>query len=234
MNNSESLQPGMLRLAGISAICVAVFVLPFPVIDGMIGGLFEPEVFYGGSIEPWIQRVSEHNGLARLGMILPMIGFSFMLFAGRALYKIIPGNSWQKQVAMMSYIIGVPLAVTAFATGFSLTTLIGNAGYLSETFPQVAIFPLSYYMYINFVVGPFFIIVIANVFIGLAARKNPHFAQMDLLLANINCIIVLFGIFSIIYPSLSFGQMGGPLTMLWFLCTGIYLLVKRSTLLKIS
>jgi hypothetical protein len=62
----------VLRLAGFAGLGVGIFILPFAVSDGVIGGLFATEVLRGPNAEGWLQRISAHPGLARVAIALPI------------------------------------------------------------------------------------------------------------------------------------------------------------------
>lgn len=218
---------GISRLAGICGICVGLFVLPFAVIDVMIGGLFAPEILYGGSISDWISRIIANPGLAQLGMTLPILGFSAMLIVGICLYQLIQENYWQKQLAIGGYVIGIPIAVSAFAIGSSLLANIDHYSASPESRDVVVSFFMNYFMSVNTIIGPLFIIVIGNSFMAISALKSNTLPKWLCIWAIINGCLISIGFLSVLSPVFLFAEIGGPLTMLWFVTTGVILL-KRS------
>jgi hypothetical protein len=86
------------------------------------------------------------------------------------------------------------------------------------------------YNLINFAFGPFFIIIIGNTFMALAALKSKALPEWLCYWAFFNGSLLFLGMFSVLFPILRFAQIGGPITMLWFLTTGIILLKKSNRL----
>ena len=234
MERNLSINASLLRLGGIAGIVPGLCVLSFALTSEINGLLFTPEVFEGASVNPWIQTLLEKPQLARSLPILPIIGFASMLIFGIVLYQLIGEKSWQKNLALVGYLIGVPVVVTAFVSQFSfineLITLATNNIEIGTQIQLLASFKMHDYMLINFAIGPFFIIIIGNSVIAWAALKAKVLPKWLCYWALFNGSLILLGMLSVMFPMLRFAQIGGPLTMLWFLTTGILLLKKSKTL----
>lgn len=217
-----------MRLGALAGIGVGVFILPFAASDSIIGGLFAPEVLGGASGDAWLARISAHPGLARIAIALPIAGFALMLVVGVTLFRLVAERHWGGTLGIVGYLIGVPLAVAAFV---SATSLVWSTTLGSPNTPAVAAgvtAELHRFMLVNFAVGPFFIIVVGNTCISIAAWHVEALPGWLCIWGVVNGAIMALGIVSIWLPVLEAAQVGGPLTMLWFMTTGIVLL-KRAT-----
>lgn len=219
------------HLAGISGIVAGLSVISFAGISQSMGFLFTPEILSGGSIEPWMAAIKGNAPLARMLPVLPVMGFSAMLVVGLVLYQLTEEKSWQKNLALAGYLIGVPVVVSTFVSHLSLInqliTLSSSGLGLNDQVQVLAAFHLHHFMIINYAIGPLFIILLVNCSIAWAALKAGLLAQWLCYWAFFNGGLILLGIFSVFVPVLAFGQSGGPLTMLWFITTGIVLLRKQ-------
>jgi hypothetical protein len=220
----------LLRFGGIAGIIAGLCILTFFIVSESLGFMFTPEVLTGGSITPWMDRINENSQLARLLSVLPIVGFSSMLVIGLTLFLNINDHSWQKYLAIVGYLIGVPIVVATFVSHLSLVNqLITLSAQGSELNAQIQIFTafkMHHFMIINFAIGPFFIIILGNSFIAWAALKSGLLPKWLCYWAFFNGSLILIGIFSVFFPALQFAQIGGPLTMLWFITTGVVLFKK--------
>lgn len=215
----------IVRVGGLAGIGVGLFILPFAAIDGIIGGLFAPEVLCGASGADWLAHIPSHPFLARIAITLPILGFSFMLVVGVTLYRLIADKHWGALLGLVGYLIGVPLAISTFVSATSLVwTVLG--GSIAYTVPIVTA-ELHRFMLINFAISPFFIIVVGNTCMSLAAWRTEVLPRWLCIWGLVNGVIMAAGIGSVLWPVFGPAQIGGPLTMLWFMSTGVVLL-RRS------
>lgn len=231
MNNDLSLNPNLRRLGGIAGLCVGLFIISFAITSESLGILFVPEVMSGGSIDHWLENLHANAHVVRLVMFFPVIGFSAMLVAGMVLYQSISENSWQKNLAMAAYAIGIPVIVSGFV---SHSSLINQLLWMPEQFPGMekdillhATFGMDHFMLINFVIGPFFAIITANTLMAWAALRSSFLPRWLCYWAFFVAALEILGLFSIAFPVLSFAQISGPLTMLWFALVGINLIRRK-------
>ncbi|MCB0466380.1 MAG: DUF4386 family protein [Aequorivita sp.] len=234
MESNNTINSHLLKLGGIAGIVAGLCVLSFALISQIKGILFTPEVFDGKSIEPWLQHLNESPQLVKLIPILPIIGFSCMLVFGIVLYQKIEEKTWQKSLALVGYLIGVPIAVSTFVSHFSFVNeLLSFSTTTPEMINQIqvlAAFKMHHYMTINFAIGPLFIIVIGNSFMAWAALKAGILPKWVCYWAFFNGSLIFLGIISVFFPIFRLSQIGGPLTMLWFLTSGIILIRKNNLL----
>jgi hypothetical protein len=213
------------RLGGLAGVGVAVFILPFAASDTIIGGLFAPEVLRGASGEAWLARIDAHPWMARIAIALPIVGFALMPVVGVTLFRLVAERHWGATLAIAGHLIGAPLAVSAFVSATSLVWSAVPGGLVHST-PSIAVATaeLHRFMLVNFAVGPFFIIVIGNTCMSIAAWRAEVLPRWLCTWGMINGAIMALGIGAVSWPALEPGQIGGPLTMLWFMTTGIVLL----------
>lgn len=229
--NNELDKTGFYYLGGFAGIGVGVFILSFVIIsDVFVGGLFSKEALLGEPIQPWIERVIAHPKLSLLGLALPMIGFSLMLVVGMAIYQIIPKKSWSLTFSLVGYIIGVPLAVGQFLSAWSLARLISVDPQNSAQFSQIAASELNYFMIGNYIISPFFIIIIGNGLLCYTVLKLKFFPKWLCIWGMIAAIFIFIAFFTPLLPILGIFSLGGPLTMIWFILVGITLLKKANTI----
>lgn len=231
MEKSSVTSPSLLRLGGIAGIIAGLCILTYFIVSQSLGFMFTPEVLTGGSIDPWIERINENSQLARLLSVLPIIGFSSILVIGSSLFLQINNSSWQKYLAIIGYLIGVPVVVVTFVSHLSLVnqliTLSSQGIEINDQIRMFTAFKMHHFMIINFAIGPIFIIILGNTFIAWSALKHNVLPNWLCYWAFFNGSLILIGIFSVFFPVLQFAQIGGPLTMLWFITTG-FTLLKRS------
>jgi hypothetical protein len=220
----------VLRLAGFAGLGVGIFILPFAVSDGVIGGLFATEVLRGADAEGWLQRISAHPGLARVAIALPIAGFALMLVTGLALYRLVAAAHWAGTLGLMGYLVGVPLAVGTFVSATSLVWRALGSDVLT-TLPQampVITSELHRFMLVNLTVGPLFIIVMGHTSMAVAARRTAVLPRWLCTWGFVNGAIMLTGTAVVWWPAFEFMQIGGPLSMLWVMTVGAVLLRKSS------
>jgi len=223
------MKPNLLRLGGIAGICAGLSILSFALIDGLIGGLFAREVLRGESADAWLERIQAHPELARLGITLPFLGFSLMLVVALVLWDLIPEKPWPKVLAMAGYLVGVPLAVGTFVSAMSMVFIsldnpalqVADSAALLKANLALG---LHRFMIVNYFAGPLFIVVVGNTFISLAALSSRSLPTWLCRWGMLNGALMFIGLFDYFWPVLTIAQIGGPLTMLWFVATGITLL----------
>jgi hypothetical protein len=223
-----------MRLGGCAGIGVGAFILPFAASNDYIGGLFAREVLQGASGQAWLQRIAAHPELSLIAIVLPIIGFPLMLVVGLVLHRLVGGRHWASTLAMAGYLVGAPLAVMSFASAASLVSGVLDSGWANTPgLTEDALLPVTMelhrMMVVNLAVGPLFLILIANPAMALAAWRTQILPPWLCAWAIGNGVFMLIGVASVWWPALAFGQLAGPLTMLWFVTTGIVLLVKSRT-----
>jgi hypothetical protein len=92
-----------------------------------------------------------------------------MLVVGVTLFRLVADRHWGAMLGIVGYLVGVPIAVSAFVSATSLVwtaldgpTTLAVAGVTAE---------LHRFMLVNLAVGPFFIIVVGNTCMSLAAWR---------------------------------------------------------------
>ena len=227
----ETKQQGVQRVAGIASICVGLFIISFAMISDSKGILFFPDIYWGKSIEPWGQGIIDNAQLARIIMILPIIGFSSILVAGVALFQLIKPSSWQKNLALTSYVIGVPMVVSMMISHLSLRNylivLFENGGIMSDQLELQISLQLHHWMIVNDIFGPFFVVGIGTSLMAwsaLQARFLPKWlCYWGLFNGGMMCLSFLF----VVIPAFQFASFAAPLHMLWFFVLGIVLLRRE-------
>jgi hypothetical protein len=220
----------LLRLAGFAGLGVGIFILPFAVSDGVIGGLFAIEVLHGADAEGWLQRIGAHPDLARVAIALPIAGFPLMLVVGLALYRLVAAAHWAGTLGLMGYLVGVPLAVGAFVSATSLVWRALGADFVA-TLPQAmppVTSELHRFMLVNMTVGPLFIVVVGHTSMAVAARRTALLPRWLCAWGFVNGAVMLAGTLVIWWPAFEFMQIGGPLSMLWVMTVGAVLLRRSS------
>lgn len=231
VKTDPSLDKGLLRMAGIVGILAGSAILTSAVVAGSNNILFFHEVFEGSSVDSWVENVRASPVLARVIMGGPALGFACMLIAAMVLYQYIGENSWQKNLSLGGYLIGVPVAVGMFISHLSLMNevllLYGQHAELDAQFQLVASVRLHYFQVINLVVGPFFVIVLGTTMMAWAALKAgslPKWICFWLIACGVLVFISFFGFF---VPVLGHAGIAAPLHMLGFVMLGAILL-RRS------
>ena len=228
INNKSNL----FTLGGIAGIFAGLFIITFAIISESKGILFVQETLSGGSIENWLKNIIANTSTAKFLIILPILGFSSMLVFGIALYQITPEMSWQKNLSIVGYIIGVPVVVSAFVAHLSLINeLILLSAQPPELGPKIELyttFAFHHWMVINDFIGPFFIIIIGHTFIAWAAYKSTILPKWMMFWALCNASLLLLSFLNPIFPVLGFAGFGAPLSMLWLIVLGVILLRRTS------
>ncbi len=218
-------------MAGISGILVGLFILTFALVAGSNGIFFYNEVFEGASVEPWVQNVQASPLLSKFIMILPVFGFSCILILAVALFKYVQENSWQKNLSLAGYVIGVPLTVGVFIAQLSLMNEVllisGKSTDVSAQLQLVASVQLYFFHAVNHLFGPFFVIVLGTPMMAWAALKESVLPQW-ICYWLITCgVMVFISFFGFMIPALGVAGIGAPLHMLGLLMLGV-LLLRRS------
>lgn len=231
MNSEPSFNKSLLRMAGIAGILVGVFILTFAIVAGSNDIFFYNEVFEGASVEPWIKNVQASPMLSRFIMAFPAFGFSCIFIVAIILYKYMREDSWQKNLSLMGYIIGVPLAVGMFVAQLSLMNevllLYGKSAEADAQLQVMVSAQLYYFHVINLLVGPFFVIILGTTMMIWAALKErvlPKWICYWLITCGVMIFISFFGF---LIPPLGMAGIGAPLHMLGFIMLGAILL-RRS------
>ncbi|MEZ5038614.1 MAG: DUF4386 family protein [Saprospiraceae bacterium] len=220
----------LFTLGGIAGIFAGLLILAFAIISESKGVLFVQEALSGGSIENWLKNIIANSSAAKFLIILPILGFSSMLVLGITLHQITPEISWQKNLSIAGYMIGVPVVVSAFVAHLSLINeliqLSAQSSELGSNLELYATFAFHRWMVINDFVGPFFIIIIGHTLIAWAAYKSTILPKWMMFWAVFNGSLLLLSFLYPIFPVLVFGGIGGPLSMLWLIVLGVILLRK--------
>jgi hypothetical protein len=225
---------GVLRLGGFAGIGVGLFILSFAFSDGVVGGLFAPEVLRGASAEAWLQRVAAHPDLARVAIALPMVGFALMLVVALVLYRLVGVGSALGTLGLAGFVVGVPVAVATFAAATSLAWLAVGMGIaaspeLLAQWTPLATRELHRFMLVNWAVGPLFVVLTGEGCLALAAWRAAVLPRWLCGWGMANAALMGLGIASVRWPALAAAQLAGPLTMLWFVATGVVLLARAGS-----
>jgi hypothetical protein len=153
-----------------------------------------------------------------------------MLVVGVTLFRLVAGRHWGATLAIVGYWIGVSLAVSSFVSATSLvwSAVSGDLTRQSGALAGVTA-ELHRFMLVNDAVGPFFIIVVGNTCMSIAAWRVGLLPRWLCAWGVFNGALMALGIGSIWWPVLGAAQIGGPLTMLWFMATGISLLKRAAS-----
>lgn len=215
-------------MGGIAGILVGLLIITFAIVAESNGIFFYNGVFEGASVEPWIQSVQASPLLSQFIMMLPMFGFSCILLIAIVLYKYIQQDSWQKNLSLAGYIIGVPLAVGVFAAQLSqmneVLLLYGKSAEVNAHLQTTASVQLYYFHVVNHLFGPFFIIVLGTTMMAWAALKEKALPKW-ICYWLITCgVLVFISYGSFLVPALAITGLGAPLHMLGILMLGVMLL----------
>jgi hypothetical protein len=218
----------VLRLAGCAGLGVGLFILPFAVSDGIIGGLFATDVLRGAAGDAWLQRINVYPNLARVAIALPVVGFALMLVVGLVLHRLVSAAHWAGTLGLMGYLVGVPLAVATFVSATSLVwSVVGvSPGTTPPQAMPVVTSELHRFMLVNMTAGPLFIIVVGHTSMAFAAWRTAVLPQWLCAWGVANGAIMLVGTVAVWWPAFEFMQIGGPLSMLWVMAVGAALLRK--------
>ncbi len=227
----ETKQQVLQRLAGIAGICVGLCIISFAMISDSKGILFFPDIYKGESIEPWLQNIRDNAQLARIIMILPIIGFSAILVAGVALFQWIKPSSWQKNLGLAAYVIGVPMVVSMMISHLSLRNylivLFENGGMLGDQLELQVSLQLHHWMIVNDFFGPFFVIAIGTSSMAYAALQAKFLPKWLCYWGLFNGGMMGLSFLAVIIPAFQFASFAAPLHMLWFFVMGVILLRRE-------
>ena len=224
---NTALSPALLRFGAVAAMLIAPIIITVAVLGESNNILFFDPIFYGEPVEPWIKSVLRAAGLSKIIMVLPVIGFSCFLAAGSVLFQYIRENSWQKNLGLVGYAIGVPMTVVMWILQLSLMNHVllhygktPDADLQLQT--QVA-FVLYFFNIINTVFGPLFIIVLGSGMMAWAALKVAALPKW-LCYWGILCALMLsISFLGFLSPDFFVLGVFAPLHMLWFFVVGVYL-----------
>jgi hypothetical protein len=231
MDSNPTFDSGLLRLAGIAGILVGLCILTFAIVGESFGIFFFDDVASGASIEPWIRNVQASPELSKFLMVLPILGFSCLLIVGIVLYRYIAESSWQKNLSLAGYAVGVPIAVGTFIAQLALMNevllLYGKTAAQGAYLETVGSLQLYSFYVINHFIGPFFVVVLGTTLLAWAALKSGRLPRW-ICYWLMTCGALLFvSFFSPVVPALGAAEMGAPLHMLGVLMLGLILL-RRS------
>jgi hypothetical protein len=222
----------LLWMAGIAAILAGVFIISFAVIGTSNKLFFYFEVLEGGSVVPWIQNVQASPSVARFIMALPVLGFSCFLLVAIVLYQYIQETSWQKNLSMAAYLIGVPVTILMWTLQLSLMNYVllnyGKSPEMNVQVEGLASYILYFFHAINEVFGPLFIIVLGTAMMAWAALKAGVLPKWLCYWAMACGVLLLLSFISVINPAFRILSFAAPLHMLWFIVLGI-VLWRRAT-----
>ena len=230
MAQNQSLNRGLVRLAGISALLAGACILEFAIVAQSKGIFFIDGVYQGASIDPWLQNVLAHPGLSRIIMVLPIIGFSSMFVLMRALLKVIAQDSWQKTLALSGYSIGVPVVVLGFVMQLSLMNLMLVHGTRLDVMPTmkiVATLQLLAFHVINDFIGPLFVIVLGTAMLAWAALKANALPRWICLWLMTCGVMVSLSFLAPLIPAIAILGLFAPLHMVGLVLLGVILLRRR-------
>lgn len=222
---------GLQGLAAIASICVGLFIISFALLSDSKGILFFPDIYKGESIESWVQSIRENAQLARIIMILPVIGFSSILVAGVTLFQLIKPSSWQKNLALASYVIGVPVVVSMMISHLSLRNylivLFETGGVLSDQLELQVSLQLHHWMIVNDIFGPLFVVVIGTSFMAWSALQAKFLPKWLCYWGLFNGVMMCLSFLFVVIPAFQFASFAAPLHMLWFFVLGLVLLRRE-------
>jgi hypothetical protein len=233
MVTTESDTARIRRLGGVAGIGVGVFVVGFALSADSVGTAFAPQVYQGGSVQPWIDNVVASPEVAMASLASACIGFGAMLVAAMSLVVLIRSGSWQKYLALSGYLIGVPVAISTFHSRLSLQQqIIVLAKNQPDLLPQLELaarIELQRFHLAAEYLGPFFIVLAGTPFLAWAARREGLLPGWLLWWAVGCALLTVVDFFERGNPAFAIAGLGaGPLHMLWFLAMGIVLLVGRA------
>ncbi len=229
----DLISPSNLRLAGICGILAGLFVVAFAGIADSHKILFMPEIYSGGSSLPWIHNVLSSPALSRIAMILPLLGFSCFLVVGLIFYPFICQYSWQKNLGLAGYLIGVPFTSVLWISQLSLMNFVllyfGKSPEMDLQIQAIATYVFFFFQISNDVFGPLFIIVIGTGMMAWAALKAGALPKWMCYWPMICGVLMLISFLSFLNPVLGILGFAAPAHMIWFIVLGVYLLRRSKT-----
>jgi hypothetical protein len=218
-------------MAGIAGILAGAFILAFAILADGHGLFLFNGVLEGASIEPWIQNVLANPSLSRFIMVLPALGFSCIFVVAIVLYQQIGESSWQKNLALVGYAIGVPVVVSTFLAHLSLMNevllLFGSSAATDAHIQTITAVRLHSFSLINHIFGPFFIIIVGTSMMAWAALKAKALPSWICVWLMTCGALLSISIVGFLVPALRLAALGAPLHMVGFVMLGVILL-RRS------
>ena len=222
----------LLWMAGIAAILAGVFIISFAGIASSNNLFFYLEVLEGGSVVPWIQNVQASPSVAGFIMALPILGFSCFLIVAIVLYQYIRETSWQKNLSLGSYLIGVPVTIVMWILQLSLMNYVllnyGKSPEMNVHIEGLASYLLYFFHVTNEIFGPLLIIVLGASMMAWAALKAGVLPKWLCYWAIACGALLLLSFLSVINPAFRILSFAAPLHMLWFIVLGV-ILIRRAT-----
>jgi hypothetical protein len=220
--------PQLLKLGGITGILTGISILTFAISSELNGVFFVPEIYNGGSIEYWIENLGANSTFASIHIFLMVLGFFSMLVTAFILYQIIPENSWQKNLSIISYAIGGAIIFPTIASHQSLEnyiiTLLDKGEYTSNQIQEIVGSEVHTWMTINDYFGLLFIIILGTGLMSWALRKAGIIPKWFFIWAIVVSVLVTLSFFKGIFPVFAHFGNFAPLHMIWFSILGIILL----------
>lgn len=222
----------MRTVAGVAGTLVAPFVLTFAIVGGSTGVAFAPDVAEGGSVLPWMDAVRASPVAARLVVISLSLGFASMFLAGFGLFQLLDRTRWQKYVAQAGHLIGIPVAIGAFAEYY---TMISRILVVPEGSPAASMLEAQaglaqhQWALVSTIFGPSLVVVLGTGLFAWCAwqeRLIPAWLGLWGILCSLSAFIYLFWEVFPVPPI--FGLGAGPANMVWYTLVGLTLLRRRS------
>lgn len=225
--DSTNLPPSLLRYGGFSAILVAPIIIAFAGLGDTNGILFFDQVFSGDSVEPWIRNVLAAPELSKVIMLLPLVGFCCFLVTGKVLFQSIPQNSWQKNLGLIGYTVGVPMTAVMWILQLSLMNHVllhyGKTPELDQNLQAQVSLVLYFFNIVNSVFGPLFIIVLGSGMMAWAALKAGFLPKWLCYWGMLCAGMLVVSFFGFISPGLFALGIFAPLHMIWLSVLGVFL-----------
>lgn len=218
----------LLRLGGISGILTGILILAFAISSDLNGIFFIRNIYSGDSIGDWIQSLGTHRAFASWHILLMIFGFASMLMTAGVLYQVIPNNSWQKNLALVSYAIGGAIIFPTIASHQSLEnyiiTLLDKGTFSNNQIQEMVGQKVYLWMSVNDFFGPLFIIVLGTGLMAWALKKAGLIPKWFFIWAILVSACLLLSLFSAIAPPLANLGNFAPLHMIWYSIMGVFLL----------
>lgn len=225
---NDTFPVSLLRLGGIAGILVGIIIVIFAGMADSNQIFFFHGIYTGDSVDPWIQSVKASPGLSKVIMSLPVAGFSCFLIIGVVLYQYIQENSWQKNLSIVGYMIGVPVTIVMWIIQLSLMNHVllmhGQSPEVSNAVAVQVSFVLYFFNIINEIFGPFFIIVLGSGMMAWAALKAGVLPKWLCYWGIICSGLMILSFFWVINPAFRALGSVAPLHMIWCLVVGVFLL----------
>lgn len=223
---NNTLPASLLRMAGIAGIMAFLLIIIFATTAESNHLFFFNEIYEGGSPLSWINDIKESPLLSKVIMALPVLAFSCFLITGSIIYQWLPSKSWQKNLSLIGYVIGVPVAIIMWILQLSLMNhILLTSNQLPESeISGLTSFILFFFHVMNEYFIPFFIIVMGSGLLYWAALKDRVFPAWLCYVGMIISFLMFISFLSLVQPAIRPLSNIAPLHMLWFAVLGIYLL----------